>query len=1209
MGVRSLWNLLAPCGRRTSVDALARKRLAIDASIWLIQFIKAMRDDKGEMMRNAPLLGLFRRICKLIYLHVRPVLVFDGATPVLKRRTVARRQAFRQRQEGSLRRTAEKLLLNQMKGRHLLHGIENSGAGINSGRTVPPPPSHSAAAASSAVDSQFADEDDQVRATAAWAGAAGDASAQASPDESDDDDAGGFHAEEWEWPVYGDEEVEDFEAVGPSASAAARGGGGGGGSSGRRSRPGAVASVAASSGSSSAAAGTSSSSSGTFGRGVDWEASLRLVDAPTLQECLERAAEKQGHDLEEDASYGQLLVPRAGQLDPAVLRRLPPAMQFEVLEEIKLTERSRRVSSLVSAAQEGQHTMESFSHQQLLNYIEVSKVAVQVNELRAELSKDASKSRPIASDASRRYIFYDTTKEGEEAGEEEDEEEDEEDPMDGDPAAKRRHALDEIKAKRARQLAKLANNDNFGRAAAGADDDDGGGGGFMANDSSGGGGGFMANDDSSGGGGGFMAEEDGGGGFLPEDDDGEGGGFLPEDDGGGGGGGGGFVPEGMEGGVEEAELARAIALSYELSTAPSEEERAAAARRAGKERVGSQPAASHAAGAAHAKARCAAASVSAAALATLSSARGRRLPRLGLRFPFLSAPVSSACMQVRAARGLTERRRRECRGRCALDVTISHRRRARTLSLAARRSLAFIGHDGQRSLLHSIATDRLRSPLSSCTGVAGEERGDLARAIAASLDEQRGDALDAPAVHQRRRDARHGGPASGSGGDVGDVAEVIVLIDEEEEASPVQRRVWASFADVPSPNRGGPLLRGATFGEGRVAAFRRAADEEDEDEGEEDGMDLCFEMVGEEGDDDDEMAQMLAEAEEGRRQRKQQQQQQQQQDDNDDDDDDERAGAAIGAGLRQAATVLPAAGPLAAVLPSRASPAVSGGAAWRMHAKKRMWSAMKRERDEPEASEEEEAEALEEEAEVLEEEAEVEEEEGEVVEEEGEAVEVAKAEAAKVAEAEAEGAAAEEAAGAVADEEMKEVVVQDEEVVLESKEHREAMTALAGTAEEAAPAAGASTEAGGDLGGGEESVREVGDDEEAGAVAQEHAAEEEEEDAEVAAANERAADDEDDENDEDDERQQDSPISRRLAAERVVEQAAAAAAAAEAAAEEAAAEAAAAEIMVAEAAVAEAAAEEAAAADAAAARRAVLEAELEEVHQEADSLLIASDSF
>ena len=170
MGVRNLWTLLAPCGRRTSVDALARKRLAVDASIWLIQFVKAMRDGNGEMMRNAPLLGLFRRICKLLYLHVRPVLVFDGATPVLKRRTVARRQAFRQRQEGSLRRTAEMILLNQMKGRQLLHGIVGvadaggfPAAGASSAAahaSVPVPVSASTSALDDAVAaSQFVEED------------------------------------------------------------------------------------------------------------------------------------------------------------------------------------------------------------------------------------------------------------------------------------------------------------------------------------------------------------------------------------------------------------------------------------------------------------------------------------------------------------------------------------------------------------------------------------------------------------------------------------------------------------------------------------------------------------------------------------------------------------------------------------------------------------------------------------------------------------------------------------------------------------------------------------------------------------------------------------------------------------------------------------------------------------------------------------------
>lgn len=38
--------------------------LAADASIWLFQFIQAMRDERGELIRNAHVLGFFRRITK-----------------------------------------------------------------------------------------------------------------------------------------------------------------------------------------------------------------------------------------------------------------------------------------------------------------------------------------------------------------------------------------------------------------------------------------------------------------------------------------------------------------------------------------------------------------------------------------------------------------------------------------------------------------------------------------------------------------------------------------------------------------------------------------------------------------------------------------------------------------------------------------------------------------------------------------------------------------------------------------------------------------------------------------------------------------------------------------------------------------------------------------------------------------------------------------
>uniref|UniRef100_A0A0D9VQY2 DNA repair protein UVH3 n=1 Tax=Leersia perrieri TaxID=77586 RepID=A0A0D9VQY2_9ORYZ len=119
MGVHGLWELLAPVGRRVSVETLAGKRLAVDASIWMVQFMRAMRDDSGDMIRDAHILGFLRRICKLLFLRARPVFVFDGATPALKRRTLAARRRHRDAAQAKVRKTAEKLLLSHLKARKL----------------------------------------------------------------------------------------------------------------------------------------------------------------------------------------------------------------------------------------------------------------------------------------------------------------------------------------------------------------------------------------------------------------------------------------------------------------------------------------------------------------------------------------------------------------------------------------------------------------------------------------------------------------------------------------------------------------------------------------------------------------------------------------------------------------------------------------------------------------------------------------------------------------------------------------------------------------------------------------------------------------------------------------------------------------------------------------------------------------------------------
>lgn len=56
-----------------------------DISIWLNQAVKGVRDRDGNSVQNAHLLTLFHRICKLLFFRIRPVFVFDGDTPLLKK--------------------------------------------------------------------------------------------------------------------------------------------------------------------------------------------------------------------------------------------------------------------------------------------------------------------------------------------------------------------------------------------------------------------------------------------------------------------------------------------------------------------------------------------------------------------------------------------------------------------------------------------------------------------------------------------------------------------------------------------------------------------------------------------------------------------------------------------------------------------------------------------------------------------------------------------------------------------------------------------------------------------------------------------------------------------------------------------------------------------------------------------------------------------
>jgi DNA excision repair protein ERCC-5 len=115
MGVTGLWTVLQPCARPIKIETLNKKRLAVDASIWIYQFLKAVRDKEGNALRNSHIVGFFRRICKLLFFGIKPVFVFDGGAPALKRQTINNRKSRREGRREDAVRTAGKLLALQLQ--------------------------------------------------------------------------------------------------------------------------------------------------------------------------------------------------------------------------------------------------------------------------------------------------------------------------------------------------------------------------------------------------------------------------------------------------------------------------------------------------------------------------------------------------------------------------------------------------------------------------------------------------------------------------------------------------------------------------------------------------------------------------------------------------------------------------------------------------------------------------------------------------------------------------------------------------------------------------------------------------------------------------------------------------------------------------------------------------------------------------------------
>ncbi|XP_037655624.1 DNA repair protein complementing XP-G cells isoform X2 [Choloepus didactylus] len=88
---------------------------SLDISIWLNQALKGVRDRHGNTIENAHLLTLFHRLCKLLFFRIRPIFVFDGDAPLLKKQTLTKRRQRKDFAASDSKKTTEKLLKTFLK--------------------------------------------------------------------------------------------------------------------------------------------------------------------------------------------------------------------------------------------------------------------------------------------------------------------------------------------------------------------------------------------------------------------------------------------------------------------------------------------------------------------------------------------------------------------------------------------------------------------------------------------------------------------------------------------------------------------------------------------------------------------------------------------------------------------------------------------------------------------------------------------------------------------------------------------------------------------------------------------------------------------------------------------------------------------------------------------------------------------------------------
>ncbi|CAM9789737.1 unnamed protein product, partial [Discosporangium mesarthrocarpum] len=120
MGIHGLTKLLSDecpeCMKEVDLEALTGRKVAVDASMAMYQFLIAVRsggDGNSQMLTNeagevtSHIQGMFNRTIRMLSKGVKPCYIFDGKPPQLKGGELAKRTAKRVKAEEELKAATE----------------------------------------------------------------------------------------------------------------------------------------------------------------------------------------------------------------------------------------------------------------------------------------------------------------------------------------------------------------------------------------------------------------------------------------------------------------------------------------------------------------------------------------------------------------------------------------------------------------------------------------------------------------------------------------------------------------------------------------------------------------------------------------------------------------------------------------------------------------------------------------------------------------------------------------------------------------------------------------------------------------------------------------------------------------------------------------------------------------------------------------------